>query len=173
MVFDWMQESGMKRTFLCRVDWLQASSLPGQADARELPARLRRKEIAIAGADMGSRRHAGTAAQNHLSAHELAVVLAQRSCERAETRIAEIGACRPLPAIAIAGLHAVRISDRTGGGSRHQPSGIQQISLQGRALGRRFPFAFGRQAAAGPARVGVSLEKTHLAYGGAGHLRQT
>src|SRR6266850_211896 len=50
------------------------SCVLSEPDARELPARGRRKEVAIARADVSRRRRRGTAAQHQLAAHELAVV---------------------------------------------------------------------------------------------------
>ena len=62
-----------------------ARRLARQANAAELPLRLGRKEIAIAGANVAGGRRARAATQHELVAHELAVVFADR------------GAFHPLP----------------------------------------------------------------------------
>src|SRR5580700_1890011 len=71
-----------------------------QPDSGKLPARLWRKEIAVACANVPRRRDARSATQHHLPTHELAVVLAQRSVQRLKARIAKVGAARPHPAVA-------------------------------------------------------------------------
>src|ERR1035438_7693037 len=58
---------------------LQRGGLGSQSNPGELPACLRGEEVAVAGADVRRRRYARTAAQHHLPAHELAVVLSQRT----------------------------------------------------------------------------------------------
>src|SRR5437660_9196774 len=68
--------------------------------AGELPARLRRKEVAIGCANMRAGRHAGAATQHHLSAHEFAVVFAERASGGLVPGIRQIGAGCPLPDIA-------------------------------------------------------------------------
>src|SRR3546814_3645967 len=71
-----------------------------QAQAGELPARRRWKEVAVAGANVAGGRRAAAAAQHVLPAHELAVVLAQRAGQRAEAWIRGVGRRRPLPHVA-------------------------------------------------------------------------
>src|SRR3546814_2462662 len=63
----------------------------GQAQAGELPARRRWKEVAVAGANVAGGRCAAAAAQHVLPAHELAVVLAKRAGQRAEARVRGLG----------------------------------------------------------------------------------
>ena len=60
------------------------SGVARQAHAAELPLRVGREEVAVAGADVARRRGARAAAQHELVAHELAVVFADRACERAK-----------------------------------------------------------------------------------------
>src|SRR5438477_5221433 len=71
-----------------------------EAEPGKLPARFRWKEIAIARADVGLRRHTRTSAQHHLAAHEFSVIFAERTLERCESRIAEIRARCPFPTVA-------------------------------------------------------------------------
>ena len=54
---------------------------------RELPARVGGEEVAVGRADVAARRGARAAAQHHLVAHELAVVLAERARERPEAGV--------------------------------------------------------------------------------------
>ena len=58
-----------------------------QPNARELPARVGREEVAIRRPDMGDGGRAGSAAQHKLIAHELAVVFTQLSRQRSITRV--------------------------------------------------------------------------------------
>ena len=50
-----------------------------ESDSAELPAFFRLKEISIRSANVSTRRGAGTAAQDVLIAHELAIVFAKRA----------------------------------------------------------------------------------------------
>ena len=49
---------------------------------------------------MAARRRAGAAAQHELPTHELAIILADRTLDRAEAGIGPIGAPRPFPDVA-------------------------------------------------------------------------
>src|ERR1700722_9591200 len=98
------------------------------------------------------RRCAGTAAQDHLPAHELAVVLAQRSLKRPKAGISQVSAPRPLPAIAEELRSALSLS-----GHGSQCAGIKQVAFDRCALHRRLPFELGGQATTSPANVRVSL----------------
>src|SRR5690606_916821 len=79
-----------------------ASSIrvPRQAQSAALPARLRREEVAVAGPQVPARAKAAPTAQDQLSAHELAVVLAQGAVERPEPGPGRVGAGGPLPGVA-------------------------------------------------------------------------
>src|SRR5690606_39591120 len=61
----------------------------GQAQPGELPARVRREEVAVAGADVAARGGAAAAAQHELAAHELGVVLAGVVLPRAEAGVGQ------------------------------------------------------------------------------------
>src|SRR5690242_11272845 len=77
-----------------------ASIVSGKPQPRKLPARRRRKEIAIGCPAVTTRRGAAGALQHELPAHELAVVLADRALGGLEAGEAEIGARRPFPHVA-------------------------------------------------------------------------
>src|SRR5690606_16249607 len=115
----------------------------------ELPARRRRKEIAVAGAQMRGRRGARSASKNILVHHELAVVFSDGARSCAEARIRCIRARSPLPDIA----EATRPS-----GAGMQPPALQKITLERLALRRNLPFRLGRQPRPGPARIGIGFE---------------
>src|ERR1700679_3899800 len=73
----------------------------GQTNAGKLPAGRGREKITVARANVGGRSHHRTAAQHHLVAHELAVVLAEGAGERVEARIRKISADGALPELPI------------------------------------------------------------------------
>ena len=75
--------------------------IPGQPESRELPGGFRRKEITIGGAYVRPRRDTRAAAQHELVAHELAVVLAERSSGRSIAGIGGILAARPFPYVPV------------------------------------------------------------------------
>ncbi len=58
------------------------------------------EEIPVGRAHVRGRRHARAAAQHQLVRHELAVVLAERACERLVARIGRVAARGPLPHVA-------------------------------------------------------------------------
>src|SRR5579883_2370165 len=101
-------------------------------------------------------------AQDHLVAHELAVVLADRSGGRTEARICDIGTRRPFPHIAehLQKARTVRAGSR--GGAGMQPAAIGEIAYDRQLCGRHLPFRLARQALAGPAGKGVGLIKTDM-----------
>src|SRR5262249_19561353 len=119
--------------------------LPGVQSARvvrepqpaELPACRRIEEVAVAWARMALGRRVRAAAQHHLIDHELAVVLAERTGRRAESRIGRIGTARPLP---------------------DDPEGIvDEPETRG-----HLPLCFGRQVLAGPARERIGFVVAHV-----------
>src|SRR4051812_18607749 len=73
------------------------SCVAREADAAELPARMRWKEIAVGIAAVTGRRRQRTAAQHILSDHELAIVLDNLAVERAITGIGLVRGARPFP----------------------------------------------------------------------------
>src|SRR5208337_1068411 len=160
----------------CRIrEWAgrpcQKLPLLRQPNSGKLPARLWSKEIAVASADVPCRRDARSAAQHHLSAHELAVVLAQRSIHRMKTRIAQVGATSPHPAVPIPlrgvlvlVLSAVPVLDEIFSRDRHQIPGIKQVSFHQLVFHRGLPLKLRRQPLPRPSRVGVGLVETYLAH---------
>ena len=121
-----------------------------QPDAGKLPARLRRKEVAVAGADVPRRRDARSAAQNHLPAHELAVVLAQRAVQRTKARIAQVGAARPHPAIPVPLRGALVLDEICGGTGIKLPNPADFLRSAGprRQPPTRTPWAAGGRPSA-------------------------
>src|SRR6185312_15866035 len=97
------------------------TAIVSQPYSGKLPACFRREKIAVGGANVGARRSARSATQNHLSAHELSVVFTQRARSRLIAGIGEIGACRPLPYVAKK-LHRHSIVDRGGSRRRMKPA---------------------------------------------------
>src|SRR5919112_847858 len=77
-----------------------SSAIAREAEAGELPARVRREEIAVRGPAVAARGRAACALEDQLAAHELGVVLAycaRRSSEAGERREAALG---PFPDVA-------------------------------------------------------------------------
>ena len=106
-----------------------------------MPARIRGKEVAVGAAGMRARRDAGSAAQDHLVAHELAVVLTQGSGERRVAWIANIGTRRPLPHVAIE-LKKRPTVIRGRSSSRVKAPGFEEMPGELRR-GGRLPLRFG------------------------------
>src|SRR5690606_30975311 len=129
---------------LCRCANLGACAvklcIAGQADAGELPAGLRRKEVAIAGADVVARGDTGAASQHVLVAHELAVVFADGPGRRRESGIGVIRAAGPFPGVAVqldrpARARALRRR------ARLQMPRLEQVGVAARGVARGvFPF---------------------------------
>src|SRR4029453_7371982 len=69
-------------------------------DPVKLQTFSRLEEIGVSGANMTPRGGAGTATQNVLVAHELAVVFAERARRGAITGVRRVGAPRPFPNVA-------------------------------------------------------------------------
>src|SRR5687767_7953588 len=76
------------------------SSVASKAKPGELPARVRREEIAVGGAAVPARRGAARAPEHQLAAHEFAVIFAGRAGRRGEAGVGGEGALRPFPDIA-------------------------------------------------------------------------
>src|SRR5215472_4636842 len=127
--------------------------------AGKLPACLRREKIAIRGANMRTWRGAGAAAQDHLSAHEFSVVLTQSARHRLVSRIRKIGAGGPLPDVA---EQLRRLAVASGHRRGVQPSTLHEIALHRQTLCSYFPFEFGGQACAGPARKSVGFIEAYV-----------
>src|SRR5690606_31370889 len=77
-----------------------------EPEAEELPAVARIEEAAVSRADVLEPGRAGAAADDHLVAHELAVVLAEGAGERPETGVGAVRRRGPFPYV------AVELSDR-------------------------------------------------------------
>src|SRR5688500_9663000 len=96
-----------------------ASAVASKPHPRELPARRRREEVAVGGAAVAARGGAAGALQHHLTAHELAIILADRALGGLEAGIGEEGAHRPLPDVA----------EQAAAGFRHdRPSRIELVA---------------------------------------------
>src|SRR5207302_5671889 len=80
-----------------RMHPLRSSDIPRQAEASELPAGVGGEEVAVGRPDVRLRGGAGAAAQDHLAAHELPVILAQGTFQGTKARIGRIGAAGPFP----------------------------------------------------------------------------
>ena len=76
------------------------SDVTRQADSRKLPPCLGRKEVAVRGPDVRPRRGARAAPKDELVAHELAVILTDRSRRRPEPPVRSVRALRPFPDVA-------------------------------------------------------------------------
>ena len=146
-------------------DALGASSAsPRETQPAELPLRIGREEVAVARAHVAGRRGARAAAQHELVAHELAVVFADGARQRP---IARIGRGRPTastPRRRRTSAPARRRPARSAAadGRRRDRRSCRAIGARQRAR-RELPFELGRQAGAGPARVGVGLEVAEVA----------
>src|SRR6516225_3521431 len=122
---------------------MRSAEVPGQANSAELPAGVRRKEVAVAPAGVAPRRDTRGAAQDELVAHELAVVLPQGPGRRAVTGIARMAARRPLPDVAIQ-LREVPSVGRGGHGDRMKIAALQEVARRFHSAGGRLPFCFRR-----------------------------
>src|SRR4051812_31126925 len=125
---------------------------PGQSDATQLPSRRWRKEVPVGQAGVRARSGAGSAAQDHLVAHELSVVFAERALVGLVTGIRKIGGGGPLPGIAEELIAAVRSRMEIGGLEK-----ILAVDLRTGAPCGNLPFEFGRQACTRPSCIGVGL----------------
>src|SRR5690606_39091114 len=83
-----------------------SSVVASQAHARELPARMWVKEIAIRRPNVVAGCGARGAAQHELIAHELAVVLTVRTAEPPEAGTGDVGRGSPFPRVAEALLES-------------------------------------------------------------------
>src|ERR1700723_1541077 len=99
---------------------------------------------------MGGGRDRGASAQDHLAAHELAVVLAQGAGQRLEAGITEVGAGGPLPAVAeklgglLRGLVWILALKNLRSRCGEQAARVEQVAGSGFGLCRDFPFELGR-----------------------------
>ncbi len=122
---------------------------PG-ANPGELPARVRRKEIAVRRAQVRLRRRAAAAAQHVLVAHELAVVLADRARRPArKPGYGRVVAARPLPHVAVDLRGCRRGGAPSGARQRMQRAGFEEVAGDRLLRARRAPTRT-RSAAARP-----------------------
>src|SRR5690606_10539157 len=103
--------------------------------------------------------HTRTAAQHHLVAHELAVVLAERSPDRAVSGIGSVRTLGPLPNVAQHLLDPLP----AGRGLRLEQALLREGALRSGLAGGHLPLRLGRQAALAPAGEGVGLEEADVA----------
>src|SRR5262245_25173447 len=134
----------------------RSAEIPGQADSAELPAGVRRKEVAVTPAGVALRGDTRGAAQDELIAHELAVVLPQGPGRRAVTGIGRIVARRPLPDVAIQ-LTEVPPVGHCGRWCRMKMAAFQEVSHHLHSASGCLPFRLRRQTSACPAREGIRL----------------
>src|ERR1019366_10598596 len=111
---------------------MKSGGVVGKAQSRELPAMMRIKEVSIGNTAVSFRSCKRRAAQHQLVDHELAVVFAERALHRPVAGIGGVGAAGPLP---------------------DNPERVVEMA----GTGGDFPFHFGRQMLAAPARKGVRL----------------
>src|ERR1700739_1276951 len=132
-----------------------------QSDSGKLPTRLRWKKIAITRANMCLWSRARASAQHHLSAHEFPVIFTQRSGQRLKSRITEIGARCPLPAVS---PKLARVLTRILRRGWRQPLRIQEIAMHRISFRCHFPLQLRWQPLAGPARVSVGFKVADMAH---------
>lgn len=77
-----------------------SARIPRQAQPHELPTLVGVEEFAVGCADAVSGGGAGAAPQDHLVAHELTVVFAERPWRWPVAWVGEIGGAGPLPEVA-------------------------------------------------------------------------
>src|ERR1700694_711473 len=111
---------------------MKSGIVVGKAQAGELPAVMRIKEVAIGNTAVSFRSCKRRAPQHQLVDHELAVIFAERALDGPVARIGSIGAAGPLP---------------------DDPERVVEMAGSGRAL----PLHCGRQMLAAPACEGIRL----------------
>src|SRR5579863_1248374 len=131
---------------------MSSRAIIGEPYPRELPARMRRKKVTIARANVTGWSNARTPTQNKLVAHKLAVVFPDDSRLRLESRIGDVRARGPLPNITEDLLHSV-----TPGGLGMENIVFQHGAFYWHANRSHLPFRFCRQALAPPARIGIGF----------------
>src|SRR5690606_11938655 len=137
-----------------------ALSVFRQAKAEKLPAVARIEEAAIGRTDVLGPCRARAAANDHLVAHELAVVLAERAGERLEAGIGGVRRRGPFPHVAVelaeARCAVFGVRGFWAGRGIQQPR-VEEISRDGLLRGGELPFGLRRPARAGPACERVRL----------------
>src|ERR1700759_2573889 len=100
-----------------------------------------REKVSIAGPDMRLRSRTRTASQDHLIAHELAVVLPNSTRCRREARISDIGARGPLPNVA----EHLRQSLARPCRLRMKHPRLHEVAFEAAGARRNLPFELGRK----------------------------
>ena len=124
----------------------------------ERPAGGRREEVAVARPGVARRGDAGAAAQHHLVAHELAVVLTDRAGRRLEAGVGQVGGRRSTPRPRCRAGRAPAGGAAAGGGAGAARAEVVRRVADAAAPGGHLPLELGREPGAGPAGVGVGLE---------------
>ena len=134
-----------------------------QAQAAELPARVGRKEVAVARADVARGRGARAAAQHELVAHELAVVLADRARRRGGSRGRARRRCASIPRRRRTSAPACRRPAPRAARADAARRSRRSCPRRGASRAAHLPLGLGRQARARPAREGVGLVEADVA----------
>src|SRR5262249_37382147 len=135
----------------------RSGKISRKSHAGHLPARLGNPKISVARPDVAPGRQARATAQDHPVRHELAVVLAERAGEGLEAGISKVGARGPLPDV------ADELGQAGGGRGGRQAAALEKRARGGATAGGDLPLHLGRQARAGPARVGIGLVEADVA----------
>ncbi len=135
-----------------------------ESDAGELPAGWRLEEVSVSGANVAGGSDDGAAAEDHLAAHEFAVVFAECAGEGAIAGVGGVGRVGPLPDGAVERVEAGGLEDAVVEGLD-----IEEAGVGGRLGGSGgFPLELGGQAGSGPVGEGVGLVIAEVADGGIG-----
>src|SRR5690606_25869212 len=128
----------------------------GKTNTQELPARVGVEKAAVARADVVVGGDAGASAHRHLVAHELAVVLSERTGQRPEAGVRGVGRGRPFPVVP----EVLPVAVRRGYGVPE--AGCGQVPGAVLSCRGNLPLLLRRQARACPASEGVGLVIAHM-----------
>src|SRR5262249_4709555 len=137
---------------------LLLSCVLGQANAGELPACLRWKEIAVGRPDVRSGRCTRAATQYELVAHELCVIFAKRASRWSRAWVRGIRAPCPLPNVPKT-LSKFRANLSR---PRMKTPRFEEITIDLLLNRRRFPLGLGWQPRARPASICIGFIKAHV-----------
>src|SRR4051812_26904443 len=129
----------------------------GEPYSHELPASMRREEIAIGLSNVRCRRRARATSQHELIAHELAVIFTHGSGRRLEAGITEIRASGPLPNISEHLLEAFG-----GRCSRMIVFRVDEVARHRNRLGRVLPLRFRCESRSCPASISIGLVEADM-----------